>query len=66
MAQSNAAAAAVQNLFRTPELKDKILFTLHPAKNGEPYGQGLTVTLPNGTVMQAVQGLLPADLEPTR
>src|SRR5207237_5914213 len=27
MAQSNAAAA-VQNLFRTPELKDKILFTL--------------------------------------
>src|SRR5215217_7400110 len=28
MAQSNAAAAAVQNLFRTPELKDKILFTL--------------------------------------
>src|SRR5215831_9682336 len=28
MAQSNAAASAVQNLFRTPELKDKILFTL--------------------------------------
>src|SRR5215217_187630 len=28
MAQSNAAAAAVQNLFKTPELKDKILFTL--------------------------------------
>ncbi len=28
MAQSNAAANAVQNLFRTPELKDKILFTL--------------------------------------
>lgn len=28
MAQNNAAAAAVQNLFRTPELKDKILFTL--------------------------------------
>jgi preprotein translocase subunit SecY len=28
MAQSNAAAQAVQNLFRTPELKDKILFTL--------------------------------------
>src|SRR5439155_10221048 len=27
MAQSNAAAA-VQNLFRTPELKDKIVFTL--------------------------------------
>ncbi|HEX4683730.1 MAG TPA: preprotein translocase subunit SecY, partial [Gemmatimonadaceae bacterium] len=27
MAQNNAAAA-VQNLFRTPELKDKILFTL--------------------------------------
>ena len=27
MAQSNAATA-VQNLFRTPELKDKILFTL--------------------------------------
>ena len=27
MAQSNAANA-VQNLFRTPELKDKILFTL--------------------------------------
>ena len=27
MAQSNAASA-VQNLFRTPELKDKILFTL--------------------------------------
>ena len=26
--QSNAAANAVQNLFRTPELKDKILFTL--------------------------------------
>jgi preprotein translocase subunit SecY len=26
--QSNAAASAVQNLFRTPELKDKILFTL--------------------------------------
>ena len=28
MAQQNAAAAAVQNVFRTPELKDKILFTL--------------------------------------
>ena len=28
MAQSNAAAAAVQNVFKTPELKDKILFTL--------------------------------------
>jgi len=28
MAQSNAATAAVQNLMRTPELKDKILFTL--------------------------------------
>jgi preprotein translocase subunit SecY len=28
MAQSNAAASAVQNLFKTPELKDKILFTL--------------------------------------
>src|SRR5690349_23994855 len=28
MAQSNAAASAVQNLFRTPELKEKILFTL--------------------------------------
>jgi preprotein translocase subunit SecY len=28
MAQSNAATNAVQNLFRTPELKDKILFTL--------------------------------------
>src|SRR6185503_15340309 len=28
MAQTNAAASAVQNLFRTPELKDKILFTL--------------------------------------
>jgi preprotein translocase subunit SecY len=28
MAQSNAATSAVQNLFRTPELKDKILFTL--------------------------------------
>src|ERR1700749_5001209 len=27
MAQSNAASA-VQNLFRTPELKDKIVFTL--------------------------------------
>jgi hypothetical protein len=41
---------------------DKVLFTLHPAKNGGPYGQALSVTLPNGTVMQAVQGLLPADL----
>ena len=28
MAQSSAAANAVQNLFRTPELKEKILFTL--------------------------------------
>src|SRR3954470_7152405 len=28
MAQSNQAASAVQNLFRTPELKDKIVFTL--------------------------------------
>jgi len=28
MASSNAAASAVQNLFKTPELKDKILFTL--------------------------------------
>ena len=28
MAQSNAATAAMQNLMRTPELKDKILFTL--------------------------------------
>lgn len=42
---------------------DKVLVTLHPAKDGGPYGQALTVTLPNGTVMQAVQGLLPADLE---
>jgi preprotein translocase subunit SecY len=28
MAQSNAAAQAVSNVFKTPELKDKILFTL--------------------------------------
>ena len=28
MAQTNRAATAVQNLFKTPELKDKILFTL--------------------------------------
>jgi preprotein translocase subunit SecY len=28
MAQGNAATAAVSNIFRTPELKDKILFTL--------------------------------------
>jgi len=28
MAQSNQAASAVQNLFKTPELKDKIVFTL--------------------------------------
>ena len=28
MAQSNAAAQAVSSVFRTPELKDKILFTL--------------------------------------
>ena len=41
---------------------DKILFTLHPAKNSGPYGQALSVTLPNGTVMQAIQGLLPANL----
>lgn len=45
---------------------DKILFTVHPAKNGGPYGQALSVTLPNGTVMQAVQGLLPADFEQPR
>jgi hypothetical protein len=45
---------------------DKVLFTLHPAKDGAPYGQALTVTLPNGTVMQAVQGLLPADFEQPR
>jgi hypothetical protein len=41
---------------------EKILFTLHPAKNGGPYGQALSVILPNGTVMQAIQGLLPGDL----
>jgi hypothetical protein len=41
---------------------DKVLFTLHPAKDGGPYGQALSVTLPNGTVMPAIQGLLPADL----
>jgi hypothetical protein len=41
---------------------DKILLTLHPAKNGGPYGQALTVTLPNGTVMQAIQGILPSEL----
>jgi hypothetical protein len=45
---------------------DKVLLTLHPAKDGGPYGQVLTVTLPNGTVMQAVQGLLPADFEQPR
>jgi Family of unknown function (DUF6152) len=45
---------------------DKVLFTLHPAKDGAFYGQALTVTLPNGTVMQAVQGLLPADFEQPR
>jgi Family of unknown function (DUF6152) len=45
---------------------DKILVTVHPAKNGGPYGQALSVTLPNGTVMQAVQGLLPADFEQPR
>jgi hypothetical protein len=41
---------------------DKVLLTLHPAKDGGPYGQALTVTLPNGTVMQAIQGILPSDL----
>jgi hypothetical protein len=45
---------------------DKILVTVHPAKNGGPYGQALAVTLSNGTVMQAVQGLLPADFEQPR
>jgi hypothetical protein len=45
---------------------DKILVTVHPAKNGGPYGQALSVTLSNGTVMQAVQGLLPADFEQPR
>jgi hypothetical protein len=45
---------------------DKVLFTLHPAKDGAFYGQALSVTLPNGTVMQAVQGLLPADFEQPR
>jgi hypothetical protein len=45
---------------------DKILVTVHPAKNGGPYGQALSVTLPNGTIMQAVQGLLPADFEQPR
>jgi hypothetical protein len=45
---------------------DKVLFKLHPAKDGAFYGQALTVTLPNGTVMQAVQGLLPADFEQPR
>ena len=45
---------------------DKVLLTLHPAKDGGPYGQALMVTLPNGTVMQAVQGLLPADFEQPR
>jgi len=28
MAQANPAASAVSNIFRTPELKDKIVFTL--------------------------------------
>ena len=41
---------------------DKVLLTLHPAKDGGPYGQGLTVTLPNGTVMQAIQGILPSEV----
>jgi len=45
---------------------DKIIVTVHPAKNGGPYGQALAVTLSNGTVMQAVQGLLPADFEQPR
>ena len=45
---------------------DKIIVTVHPAKNGGPYGQALSVTLSNGTVMQAVQGLLPADFEQPR
>lgn len=45
---------------------DKILVTVHPAKNGGPYGQALFVTLPNGTIMQAVQGLLPTDFEQPR
>lgn len=45
---------------------DKILFAVHPAKNGGPYGQALSVTLPNGTLMQAIQGLQPADLAEPR
>ena len=47
---------------RTVVPGDKVLLTLHPAKNGGSYGQALTVTLPNGTVMQAIQGILPSEL----
>lgn len=37
---------------------DKILFTVHPAKDGAPYGQPVSVTLPNGIVMEAGQGVV--------
>jgi preprotein translocase subunit SecY len=51
MAQTNAAAAAVQNVFRTPELKDKILFTLLCLL---VYRIGATVTAP-GVDVVAIQ-----------
>jgi preprotein translocase subunit SecY len=51
MAQTNAAAAAVQNVFRTPELKDKILFTLLCLLI---YRVGATVTAP-GVDVVAIQ-----------
>jgi hypothetical protein len=40
---------------------DKIIVTVHPARSGSHYGQPLSVTLPNGIVMPATQGVRPVN-----
>jgi len=36
---------------------DKIIVVVHPARDGSAYGQPVSVTLPNGIVMAAGQGV---------